>query len=331
MVKGISFNLCLNPCLSVMRSIGAHVSSSGGLDQAIKRAVDIGCNSCQVFSGSPRSWVRKNLSDINLDKYFAKIKEYSFGAVFTHSLYLINLTAKKPELIQKSMQALIYDLRFDSAIKGSGVVVHLGSHLGLGFAAVRENLVKRLREILAVTPADSTLLIENSAGQKGKLCSDLSEIRWILDQLDSERVGVCIDTCHSFASGYSLANSKSQIINPKQKAANLDPRCLTVANQLSHAEDDGRGGAISLVEEIERLKLWNDIKCIHVNDSRDEFGSGRDRHANLGEGNIPQEDMRYFLNYPQVRSLPLILEVPELKGGEGRENVRRLKELIIRV
>ena len=270
-----------------MRYIGAHVSASGGLEKAVERAEAIGSNSLQLFSGSPRVWKRKELAEVATDKMFSLRAKYNFGPFFTHSLYLINLASPKPELLQKSLRVLKYDMAFDSKIKGSGIVVHLGSHLGAGWEAVRDGVAAAIREVLADSPDDATFLIENSAGQKGKLCSELSEIKWLFENISSSKLGWCFDTCHAHAAGLSLQ---------------------------------------TVGDEITRLDLWKDLKCIHVNDSRDDFDSGRDRHENLGQGNIAEADFKHFLNLPEVQTIPLILEVPGLeKKGPDAPNLEILK------
>lgn len=291
------------------RKIGAHVSASGGLYKAIERANEIDCNCVQLFSGSPRVWKRKDLSLFNTEKLFAKQKELGVSPIFTHSLYLVNLASDNPELLEKSFNVLKYDLEFDSLVKGSGIVVHLGSHQGRGWEAMREQVAEQISKLLAETPDDSTFLIENSAGQKGKLCSDLGEIRWLLDRVaekmslkkgfgpgGSTRLGWCFDTCHAHAAGYAMGNQAHSLLGK------------------------------NAIEEIEKYDLWKTLKCIHVNDSRDDFDSGRDRHANFGEGNIPQEDFEYFLNYDKVLEIPLLTEVPGFdKKGPDAKNISILK------
>ncbi|MBD3279596.1 MAG: deoxyribonuclease IV [Candidatus Pacebacteria bacterium] len=286
------------------KKIGAHVSIAGGIDKAVVRAQQLGANCLQVFSGSPRMWKRTPLEKINLDKLFTKQKELGVSPIFTHALYLINLASDKPELIKKSATALIHDLKFDALVKGSGVIVHLGSHQGRGWHTVKNQLVKLIKKVLAATPQASQLLIENSAGQKGKVCSDLAEISWLLNQVDDPRLGWCFDTCHAFTAGYRLyAGHKIAVKEPAQD----------------------RGVAINKIKE---LKLWPTLKCVHVNDSKFEFGSGRDRHANLGEGQINKKAWKSFFAHDQVKSLPLILEVPGFDNqGPDAENLARLKEL----
>ncbi len=275
------------------RRIGAHLSTTGGVDKAVERAHEIGANALQVFSGSPRMWRRTALDKINANKVWSNQAKYDVTPIFTHALYLVNLASDNPELVEKSMTALKHDLNFDAHLKGAGVVVHLGSHQGRGFEAVKHDLVKRMAEILKATPANSTFIIENSAGQNGKIASDLTEITWLIDQLKSERVKWCFDTCHGFAAGKKLS------------------------------------GSDSVIAEMEQLGLLNNLACLHVNDTRDPFASGRDRHANIGDGELGTEVLKEFLNDPRISHIPIITEVPGLDGnGPDQENVTRLWELV---
>jgi len=291
------------------RKVGAHVSASGGPDKAVERAAEIGANCVQIFSGSPRVWQRPNLSAVNVDKVFAKQEELLVSPIFIHALYLVNLASENPELVRKSTEAIIFDLQYNSLLKGAGVVVHLGSHQGRGWEAVREQVARTISAILEKTPAGSHFLMENAAGQQGKVGGDLAEIKWLLNKVKDERLGWCLDTCHAFASGYSLGSV------PKTGAAPITNGKVTRER--------------SLIEEIEALGLHKNLFCIHVNDSRDPFGSGRDRHANLGDGIIKKDDFEYFLNHPLIANQPLILEVPGVKDeGPDAENIARLKKLV---
>ncbi len=288
------------------RKIGAHVSTAGGYYKAAERAATIGANCAQIFSSSPRVWNGAWEQKLDLAKYREEIEKYGIEPVFTHALYLVNLASANPVQVEKSVAALKQELGFDSAISGGGVIVHLGSHLGKGWTAVREQVAQAIKAILADTPKNSTFLIENSAGQNGKVCSDLTEIRWLLDQINSSRLGWCVDTCHAFAAGFELGVKKSGVGHQKFSACSGN-----------------------LVEAISDLNLWETLQCVHVNDSKGDFGSGIDRHENLLEGKIPAEDFQYLLNHPKIKNLPLILEVPGLKGeGPDAENISRLKDLV---
>jgi len=285
-----------------MRNIGAHVSASGGIDKAVERAAAMEANVVQLFSGSPRVWARTDSSKIDLKKVAAKRASLHVSSIFTHSLYLVNLASDNPNLVEKSFAALKSDLEFDSLINGSGIIVHLGSHQGRGWEIVREQVAEQIKKLLAVTPSDSTFLIENSAGQNGKLCSDLADIRWLLDLVASPRLGWCFDTCHGFAAGYSLGET-------------AEPS-LTGKNETAQAA-------------ITRLDLWSTLKIVHTNDSRDPFASGRDRHENIGDGLIPTKDLGYFLKQAVPEDVALVLEVPGIEGnGPDLENIQRLKALV---
>jgi len=188
---------------------------------------------------------------------------------------------------------------------------------------VRQQLTTEISGIIAKTPDGGVFLIENSAGQNGKIASDLEEIRDLLDGVGSKRLGWCVDTCHAHAAGYAFGkNQRSKIKNPSYAEASAGRQ-----NDKPGLFDE-KARPKMLVDEIERLKLWGSLRCVHVNDSRDPFGSGRDRHANLGEGQILEADFREFFAHPKVAKLSLILEVPGMDGkGPDAENIKRLAKL----
>jgi deoxyribonuclease-4 len=277
------------------RRIGAHLSTAGGVDKAIERAHAIGANVLQVFSGSPRQWQRTPLDRIDAKKVQVAQEKLDVTPIFTHVLYLVNLASDNLELVQKSVNALKHDLNFDAHIGGAGLVVHLGSHHGRGFEAIKEQVAKRIKEILSDTPSSANFLIENAASRNGKLGGDLAEIKWLLDAVDSPRLGWCFDTCHGFAAGYSL----------------------------------GSKGEMSILAEMKKLSLFGKLWCLHVNDSKDPASSNRDRHENIGDGQIPKADLHDFLNDQRLVNLPIITEAPGLDGnGPDAENILRLKSLV---
>jgi len=266
-----------------MRRIGAHVSISGGLDKAVERIVQMGGNCLQVFSSSPRSWtgtplVRGKVSDIR--------------PIFIHAKYLINLGSPQPELVEKSIQSLKFDLRVAELIGAEGVIVHLGSHLGRGFSSIQEQLVKSIKAILQDSPAGVELIIENSAGQKGKICSQLSEISLLLRTIDDSRLGWCYDTCHGWGAGISFGKD--------------------------------------LENTLQQFDLVKSLVCLHINDSKGVLGGGLDRHENLGEGKLGLKELGKFVNYPAFRALPLIIEAPGFDGnGPDKKNLEILKSLCV--
>lgn len=325
----------------MIKNIGAHLSTSGGVYKAVQRAGVIGCNCLQVFSGSPRMWRRTPFDKIDVEKLFSEQEKLSVKSIYTHALYLINLASDKDELIQKSLVALKHDLHFDELVKGSGVVVHLGSHQGRGWESCKNQLVEMIVEVLNDTPDNSRLLIENSAGQNGKIASDLSEIRWLIDEVraklpegkrfnsnNESRLGWCFDTCHGFAAGYYMGKNEPVMEGAMDLFANdsaSSAKSSAAKKKKAHLFENRK----SSLEEISNLKLWDDLICIHVNESRDLFASGRDRHDNLGEGTIGLDDLKHFLRDDRVVKIPLLMEVPGFEGkGPDEKNVEILKGLV---
>jgi deoxyribonuclease-4 len=301
-----------------MNPIGAHVSAAGGVHKAIDRALAIGCDAVQLFTGSPRVWRQKSVEDIDMKKLCAKARENDVSPISIHVKYLVNLATHKPDLVRKSTEAIASDMQVDAALRAAGidttgVVVHVGSHQGRGWMEVREDVRDRIQHILEETPKESTFLIENSAGQKGKVNSDLSEIRWLLDEIDSPRLGWCLDTCHAHTAGYALGEKVLE------ETENIEG-----TSESPNAFNRG-----FLRDAIDELELWESLRVIHVNGSRDPYASGRDRHANLGEGHLPLEDIEEFLNGEGMGEYPLMLEVPGFDGdGPDAENVEILKGML---
>lgn len=284
--------------------VGAHLSTAAGIPAAVARAASLGADALQVFSGSPRMWRRTPLEKIDASAVLAAEKQHNVSPIFTHALYIVNLASDDEELVAKSTNALSHDLRFDAHISGAGVVVHVGSCQGRGWDNTRDFLAERIIKLLVQTPENSRMLIENAASRNGKVGGDLAEISWLITTItaaDSKlgaRLGWCFDTCHGFAAGYSLS--------PTVPA-----------------------GQLTASRTITELKLWEKLWCVHVNDSRDPFASNRDRHANIGDGLIPNEDLRAFLNVPQLSKIPCITEVPGIAGdGPDAENIARIRALL---
>lgn len=282
--------------------IGAHVSIAGGLPKAIERAVGIGVNCIQIFSSSPGQWNGPSHNQELINKFIEQKKLHQIDPVFIHAKYLINLVSDKSRLVEQSVQSLIADLRFANEIGAAGVIVHLGSHQGRGYEQVKKTLVNKVEDVLEKTTGEAKLIIENSAGQRGKIASSINELIDLLSlsvrtygKIRSKRIGICLDTCHLFDAGYDIRDEK--IVD-------------------------------SLVHELRASRLLEHLVVIHVNDAKDSLGSHRDRHENLGEGQIGLEGLKTFITHPAFRSLPKIIETPGFDGkGPDRNNVQILREL----
>jgi deoxyribonuclease IV len=274
--------------------LGAHVSSSGGIYTAIDRIVEIGGDSVQLFTQSPRMWKPTNHDPAALERFKERRREAGIGAVVCHALYLVNLASPKDDFYESSVTAMRNTMDVACAIEADGVIFHVGSHQGAGFEAGLERVVPALAQVLEHTSETTWLLMENSAGAGGTIGRSIEELAAIFERLDRHpRLGVCLDSCHLYVSGYDVTDR-----------AALD----TVLGEL-----DGSIG-------LDRLR------AIHVNDSKAPLGSNHDRHDNIGDG-LLGEQLGVFLGHPALQRLPAVLEVPGAGHGPDAEQVRRLREL----
>jgi deoxyribonuclease-4 len=278
--------------------LGAHVSASGGIHTAIDRIEAMGGESVQVFTQSPRTWRPTNHDPANFERFRERRAEAGIGGAVCHALYLINLASPDDDLYAKSVAALQNTLDVACGIEADAVVFHVGSHQGAGFEAALERIVPALAGALERCSETTWLCMENTAGTGDTIGRSVDELVALYEALDRHpRLGVCLDSCHLFASGYDVTDR-----------VELD--------RLLDEIDDRIG--------LERLR------CLHVNDSKAPLGSNRDRHDNVGDG-LMGERLGVFLSSPRLRGLPAILEVPGKEGkGPDAEQVRKLKELYAR-
>lgn len=270
-----------------MRHIGAHVSIAGGLPNSVENILKIEGNCLQIFAGSPRLWFRKPFSENEVKIFLAGVKENSLGSVFIHALYLVNLATQNPEMFEKSINSLVVDLQNGARINSSGVIIHIGSHLGAGFDTIKDQLVAALQRILAETEG-CDLVLENAAGQNGKIGS-LEELSFLIKNVEDPRLKICLDTAHLFAGGIDLR---------------------------------GETENVKLIKKLNNLGLLDKLVCLHLNDCASDLDSHRDIHANIGEGKIGLTGLKTFVNQKELSHLPLILEVPgENKAGPDLRNI----------
>ena len=275
--------------------IGAHVSSAGGIHTAIERAVEMRADSVQVFTQSPRMWRPTNHPPENLERFKELRAEAGIDGVLCHALYLINLANPKDDFYEKSVAALSNTVDVGCAIDADGVVFHVGSHLGAGMDAGLERVVKAMKKVLDRCSDTTWLLMENCAGTGATIGRSIEELAVIFDRLDGHpRLGVCLDSCHLYASGYDVTDE-----------AALD----------------------AALDELDSSIGLDRLRALHVNDSAAPFGSNRDRHANIGDGLMGRK-LGVFLRNRRLQGLPAALEVPGEKGhGPNADEVRKAKRL----
>jgi deoxyribonuclease-4 len=271
---------------------GAHCS--GGVKKALDKAVDMNADVVQLFVQSPRTWRFPNHDQKDLEAFRDRHEKLGMPAL-VHSLYLVNLAAPDDAIYQKSVDTMRSTVDAACAIGADGVVFHVGSHLGAGFEAGLERVVPALEQVLERCNERTWVLMENSAGTGGTIGRSVDELAVIFDALDGhERLGLCLDSCHWYASGVDVTDEAA----------------------LDAALDD--------VDE--RIGL-DRLRALHANDSKAPLRSNRDRHDNIGEG-LMGEGLGVFLAHPKLQHLPAVLEVPGEDGhGPNAEEIQKLRDL----
>ena len=275
--------------------IGAHVSTAGGLANAIERGEERACESIQIFHQSPRMWRPTSYGEDDFAAFGEAMDASRVGAVIIHAVYLINCASKDRELRRKSLTSLTHALRIGDGIGAAGVVLHPGAQKGEPLGPS----IKRAGKVIAAALEDSgscPLLLEQTAGHKGLLGRDFDQTAELIELAGGgKRLGLCLDSCHLFVQGYDITDER-------HLGAVLD-------------EADAKVG-------IDRLG------AVHVNDAAAPLGSCRDRHANIGKGEMGKRGLAAFLSDPRFEGLPATLETPgPEKKGSSKQEVQLAKRL----
>jgi deoxyribonuclease-4 len=272
---------------------GGHVG--GSVKAAPERAEAIGADALQLFVQSPRAWRFPNHDPEVLGSFEERARTAGMEAWIVHAIYLCNFASPDEEIYGKSVSTLRSTVDAACAIGADGVVFHVGSHLGSGFEAGLDRAAPAIEQVLERCSDTTWLLIENSAGTGGTMGRSIEEIAQLIDRLHGHpRLGVCLDSCHLWASGVDVTD-----------AAVLD----------------------ALLDEFDRLIGLDRLRALHVNDSVTPLGSNRDRHANLKEGVIG-DGLATFLGNRRLQDLPAIVETEGQKGkGADEHEIKKLREL----
>lgn len=278
------------------RYFGCHVSVSGGFELAIANGDALGVNSIQLHPSPPQKWNSKPYPPEYEAKFLDAKKASKIEKVFFHAIYLINLANPDPQKFQLSKLSLVHYLDLMSRIGGDGVVVHVGSLKDqedeeVGLKQVGEGI----KWILEESTNDARLLLEVAAGSGKVIGSHMEQLARIYDYAGSpKRVGFALDTQHMWASGYDLA-----------------------------------GNLESVVSDVEKFFSIDNVSLVHINDSKVEHNSKKDRHENIGEGTLGEKALTAFINHPKLQSIPMILETPRLKDMETAQiEVDKLKQIM---
>ncbi|MEX2106737.1 MAG: deoxyribonuclease IV [Solirubrobacterales bacterium] len=275
--------------------IGAHVSTAGGLANAIERGEERGCESIQIFHQSPRMWRPTKYGEADFAAFREAMEGSAVEAVVIHAVYLINCATKDKELRKKSLASLTHALRIGDGIGAAGVVLHPGAQKGEPLGPS----MKRAAKVIAAALKDSErcpLLLEQTAGHKGLLGRNFDETAELIELAGAgKRLGLCLDSCHLFVQGYDVT-------------------------------DEAHLGAV--IDEADEKVGLERLRCVHVNDAAAPLGSCRDRHANIGKGEMGRRGLSAFLSEPRFEGLPATLETPgPEKKGPSKAEVTAAKRL----
>ena len=275
--------------------IGAHVKTSGGVDKAVDRAIEIGAECIQIFAASPRMWRVTPIKEKPLQNYHAKMANTKLGPTLVHAKYLTALGSPNPELVQKSRTSLAAELTETERLGALGLVFHPASHRGAGLEAVFDQFVEGVNQVLDAAPGNSLLMLETSAGSGDHIGSKFNELGSIIKAIDNPRVAACFDTQHVWAAGYDIAT---------------------------------KDGLNTTMEEFDREIGIDLLRSVHANDSMRKRGSAVDRHDNIGQGLIGEKGFENIMAHPAFSDVPFYLEVPGYeKEGPDKPNVDALKTI----
>jgi deoxyribonuclease-4 len=268
--------------------IGAHVSPAGGLDKAVERGIEKGCEAIQIFNQSPRMWRPTAYGDDDFQTFRKAMKPSPVKAVLIHAVYLLNCASEDAEIRDKSRASLIQSLRVGAGIGAAGVVLHPGSAKQGDVKAAIKRAGKVIKEALSETDRCS-LHLEDTAGAGGTLGRSFEELAELLSAAGgAKRLGVCLDSCHLLASGYDIRTA---------------------------------AGLTETMDEFDRVVGIKRLGSLHLNDSQTPLGSNRDRHANIGTGELGERGCSAYLSEPRFEKLPLVIETqgPERQGPTREE------------
>jgi deoxyribonuclease IV len=255
--------------------VGGHVSTAGGLVKAYERGIEFGCEALQIFNQSPRMWRPTAWKEDDIAEFRERMAEGPMKSVVIHAVYLINAASKDKEIREKSLGSLAHALRVGDAIGADGVVFHPGSTVGEPLEESIERVGEAIRHVLGESES-CPLLLEDTAGAGGTIGRDFHELAKLIELGGGgKRLGICLDSCHLFASGYDVSTA--------DKLAGVVDECDSIVG-------------------LERLQ------CLHVNDSMVALGSNRDRHSVLPEGELGTRGLSAFLSEPRFEGLPALLE-----------------------
>lgn len=276
--------------------LGAHVSTAGGIHNAISNGTDLGCDSIQIFLKNPNQWAGKSPSESDIDQFIERWRESPIQEILIHDIHLTNLASPKKDVLENSREQFNVQMQIAARLNIRYIVTHLGAHLDSGESEGLQVLSDSLNLALErATGGDVVILLETTAGQGTNLGYCFEHLRQIIDMSKNpERMGVCFDTCHVFAAGYNLC---------------------------SEADYDETFDRFDQIIGLDRLVAF------HLNDAKSAYNSRVDRHDHIGEGNLGIPPFQRLVNDPRFEHIPAIIETPKMKEMHAT-NLAVLRDLV---
>jgi len=276
--------------------LGVHVSSAGKIYEAVTRAKALGCNTMQLFNHSPRAWKTNPLTVADAEEFRRRRAAADITPAAVHTSYLVNLASPEAGLWRRSIAAYIEEVQRADRLGIEYLVTHVGSPRGRGEAFGIARVAEALNRVLERTKPQVVVLLENTAGSGDGLGFRFAQLAAMIEGVKArERMGVCLDSAHTFTAGYDLRTDE---------------------------------GVRHLNREIAASIGWERIKLVHLNDSKAPFNSHVDRHWHIGQGHLGAEGIRRVVNHPKLQHLPFVLETPKLSEREDRRNLRAVRALV---
>ena len=274
---------------------GCHVSIAGKIYLAVEQALIRGCETMQIFSGNPRGWKHSKDLDRDIYEFNSRRKKAGIEPLVIHMPYLVNLGSPDANIYSKSVKATLDSIERAKKLNASYLVFHPGSHKGVGREKGLMRVVESLKSLILEIDGELKILLENTAGSGHNLGAKFEEFVFILKEVGwSEKLGICLDTCHAFAAGYDIST---------------------------------KDGLNDTLREFDKKLGIDRLFLIHANDSRMLLGSRVDRHAGIGKGYIGLEGFKRIVNHPMLKDLPCILETPHESKDDDIQNLNLIRSL----
>ena len=275
---------------------GFHISIAGGFSRIVERAKARGCETIQFFSRNPRGWTYSSLNRKEAEAFRSSIPSSHLSPVFLHLPYLPNIASSKSKFYKRSIHSIVTDLQRAEHLGAHYLIIHIGHRMDSSEDQAIEAVSQGIHQALEKVQNAVMLLMENTAGQGTEIGYTFDQIKKIIEGVhDHERIGICLDTAHSFEAGYDLST---------------------------------KDGIERTLEHFDRTLGLKRLQLLHLNDSKTPLGSRKDRHWHIGEGHIGREGFRYLVNHPALNRLPGIMETPRKDTVEDLKNMRVIRSLV---